>query len=681
MREIPLAKRAKRARDRKWTTREYTAEEIADWRGRGLGYNVGFALEPGDLVVDIDPRNDPRNDADPTAVSADDMLRELDARFGMNLADTAPINVTGGGGLHVLLTMPPETVIRKRPFRENLGFEFKRVGTLIVAPGSVHPDTGLLYEVRRAGDLTPAPPALLEAIERPVSGKSGDGEILHLSQIERCLGVLDVQDFSDQDRWLELGMAIHSASGGSEEAKELWRDWSWSDAEYLGDETVLERWDSFSADGEITSGTFYKIVSRATGGGSVPAPDPADEFDVIEDDDPLTAGLPVIERAEWRLTGDPPKVRANLMHNVLEAARLLPHTFAFNELTHFPEMDGGDIQDYNLVEFIREISDVWQSFWTSDPPDRTVKAAFLAKARENRYHPIRDYIQTAEWDGKPRIDTWLSDFTEAEATRYVQGVGRLLLIAAVARVMEPGVKYDCMVVFEGYQGSGKSTLVRTLGGEWTAEGIEHQALTQASKAIEALHGKWFVEFDEMVATKKSDADHVKAFLSRTEDRARLAYGQFSAVHKRQIVMIGTTNDDEYLRDMTGNRRFLPVKVDKCDTDGVAQVRDQLFAEALHIWRAERPELAIPPDLRADAIDAVEARRMVSSLEDVIDRFLQENEKLTKIHSEALYTEAGRHVPSGDFGPKKIAEIMKKRGWAAGILKIDGIRLRGFRKIS
>ncbi|GEC62063.1 hypothetical protein GOX01_23940 [Gluconobacter oxydans] len=218
-----------------------------------------------------------------------------------------------------------------------------------------------------------------------------------------------------------------------------------------------------------------------------------------------------------------------------------------------------------------------------------VSAAIQSVAEENAYHPIRDYLTGLEWDGVQRLDTWLHDFLGAEDSEYTAGVGRLFLIGMVARVMEPGCKNDHVLIFEGNQGIRKSTACKVLAGGSRYFSDSLPPIREGSKDLAShLAGKWLVEVAEMSAASRADTEALKAFLTRTHETYRPAYGRNEITQPRQCVLVGTTNRKEYLRDSTGDRRVWPVKCgvngEPCDIDGLQEARDQLFAEAFHLYQ-------------------------------------------------------------------------------------------------
>lgn len=212
----------------------------------------------------------------------------------------------------------------------------------------------------------------------------------------------------------------------------------------------------------------------------------------------------------------------------------------------------------------------------------TIEDAMLAVASENVLSPVKDYLNGLRWDGKPRIDTWLIDYCGAADSPLIRQVGAKWLISAAARALKPGCKADCALVLEGAQGRRKSSVLRALAGEdWFFDGMHD---LHGKDASAALRGKWIIELPELSAMRRSDNEAIKAFLSRTEERFRPAYGRTEVVEPRRCVFAGTTNRSDWLTDDTGGRRFWPVEVGLIDTDAVKRDRDQIWAEAVSLFK-------------------------------------------------------------------------------------------------
>ena len=225
---------------------------------------------------------------------------------------------------------------------------------------------------------------------------------------------------------------------------------------------------------------------------------------------------------------------------------------------------------------------------------------------ENTFHPVRDYLNAQEWDGNERVDSLLIDYFGAADTPYVRAVSRMTLVAAVARVMKPGVKYDNMLVLIGPQGIGKSYFLFRLAKRWFTDSLT--CMAGAKDAYEQLLGKWIVEVSEMSAAGRSAVEQVKLFLSKQVDSFRPAYGRNLIDFPRQCVFIGTTNRTDFLQDATGNRRFLPIKAGVTQparsvfNDLIDTEIDHIWAEAVKLYQEGTP-LFLSGSLAATAAEA------------------------------------------------------------------------------
>lgn len=250
--------------------------------------------------------------------------------------------------------------------------------------------------------------------------------------------------------------------------------------------------------------------------------------------------------------------------------------------------------------------------------------ALAAVASDQAYHPVQEYLEALQWDGKPRLDRLFIDYLGAEDTAYTRAVTRKAFVAAVARVMRPGCKYDTMLVLVGSQGRHKSTILAKMGGEWFSDSLR----TFGDKdSMETIQGTWLNEVAEMQAMRKADVDAVKMFLSKTNDYYRAAYGRYTADRPRQCVFFGTTNSKECLVDLTGGRRFWVVDIDQqLRTKNVFQdlddEKDQLWAEAVAYWRLGEA-LYLSQDLETVARQVQEEHRARHPWEGLINDYLQQ----------------------------------------------------------
>lgn len=219
--------------------------------------------------------------------------------------------------------------------------------------------------------------------------------------------------------------------------------------------------------------------------------------------------------------------------------------------------------------------------------ERNYKIAVAKVTDDRSYHPIREFLHALpDWDGVKRAETVLIDYLGADDNKYVRAVTRKSLCAAVKRVLDPGCKFDTMIVLNGPQGIGKSTLISLLGGEWFSDSLSLND-TKDKTAAEKLQGYWILEIGELAGLRKAEVETLRSFISRQNDIYRAAFGKRPTPHPRQCIFIGTTNAESgYLRDTTGNRRFWPVKTlggrQKHSWELKEQDVKQIWAEALEL---------------------------------------------------------------------------------------------------
>jgi predicted P-loop ATPase len=203
------------------------------------------------------------------------------------------------------------------------------------------------------------------------------------------------------------------------------------------------------------------------------------------------------------------------------------------------------------------------------------------------FHPVRDYLNSLQWDGEPRVDTLLIDYFGAGDTPYTREAARKTLAAAAARVFWPGIKFDLVLTLVGDEGTGKSTFISKLGNGWASDTF---LTVHGKESFEQLQGAWLVEMAELSGLRKAEVEAIKHYITKQQDTFRPAYARTPETFKRQCVFIGTTNNESFLRGATGNRRFIPVDVDRRQASKsvfsiTQQEVDQIWAEAVQIWRS------------------------------------------------------------------------------------------------
>ncbi|NTX17730.1 DNA primase [Myxococcus sp. CA056] len=322
-------------------------------------------------------------------------------------------------------------------------------------------------------------------------------------------------------------------------------------------------------------------------GGKAPEPTAQDAPGMEED-------APSLDNWMSKLALDPGKDGTNKIRNseanvfaVLLNSPEWRGVLRFNESTKQLEIEGGPLGTNPDLETLDVLVANWiqQSSYGQlglRPKALTVSQQILAVAKRNSYDPVAEYLGGLVWDGTPRLDDMLTTYFGARGEPgYLRAVGSKFAISAVVRALQPGSKVDTVMILEGPQGLRKSTAFRILGGRYFTDA--YIDVTNKDSAMLASQ-YWLIELAELTTFRKSEDQALKAFLTRTEDTYRPPYGRTNVKSPRRCVFVGTTNEDDYLRDPTGHRRFWPVKCSHIDTEALTRDRDQIWAEAVVRFR-------------------------------------------------------------------------------------------------
>ena len=554
--------------------------------------NYGVVLDDCHLVVDVDPRRFNKGD-NPLIRLCDD--------FGIpRRPDTFTVQ-TGGEipGLH-LYFRKPEGIRIKELHPQYEGLEFKTIGRQVVGVGSIHPDTGVPYRPASSkvsvSDIKDAPEELIQFLKAQSSAASRIDGKDHFSedpgllqQFRRYLG--DVAPVS-----------VQGCGGDTTAYKVACKGRDIGLPVYITHELMLDFWNDRCAPPWAPDELLTKVKNAyryATSNAGVS--DPREDFKGYEDIDLQSAALQK-ERNEIHWEKDKngvalvtlgnttnffrnpgPLNQANPLYKLLrynEFADRIEFTYAapWHEAGRHPGLWTDD--DCKMFQH-------WLSYEKHYNVSEAMcySAAVVYAQRYNRYHPVLEYLDSLIWDGVSRVDKFLPKYTGADDNKYVRTVGRCTLIGAVQRIYRPGSKFDTLLVLEGKQGTGKSTLCQVLGGPWYSD-IQIDPKNE-KETVSLMNGTWIAESSEMVVVKQSDVQALKRFLSKLTDKVRPVYQKTAREFPRQCIFIGTVNPDRsgtYLRDATGNRRFWPVKTRKILLEELQADRDQLWAEAVHLYK-------------------------------------------------------------------------------------------------
>jgi predicted P-loop ATPase len=303
-------------------------------------------------------------------------------------------------------------------------------------------------------------------------------------------------------------------------------------------------------------------------------------------------------------------------------------------------------------------------------PLTITQQAIEAVARDSTFHPVKRYLEDLTHDGVPRLDTWLSQNLGATANLYHGEVGKVMLIGAVARIYRPGSKNDLVPILEGRQGGGKSTAMRTMFAPWFSDELAELGSKDAAMQTRSV---WGLELSELDAMSRAEVSRIKAFISRATDRFRPPYGKRLIESPRSCILWGTTNSASYLKDETGARRFLPIKIGTIDIGRLQADRDQLWAEAVVAYKAGAPWWITDNQVLADAERQQEARYTDDPWDGLIANFI---ETRTEVTVTAILEGALHHLDKGRWtqaDQNRIARCLLSRKWERRQRRVNGER--------
>jgi hypothetical protein len=536
--------------------------------------NVGVATGHGTLVIDIDTKHG----------DGYEVLRALEAQHGA-LPPTLRVE-TPSGGQHIYLRIPDGTECRNTAGKLGANVDTRGDGGYVVGPGSKTPDGS--YRVTTDAPIADCPPWVLALLRPPAPKRAAAtaprapacGSKYGKAALEReCRAVASAAEGTRNATLNRAALALGQLAAGGELLQ--------ADAE---SELLSAAHECGLPEQEARA----TITSGMTAGAREPrsAPPPQPRAAPAPQQAPAQGWQESLHlNADGTVTKEPGNAALWLAH--------LPEwegTLAHNDLTDQvfwaerpPALSGlacprkgDDIRDADLTYigawFARRMRVAFSS--------QSIAAAVQSAALNLRVNPMRDYYQSLEWDGQPRLATWLSAYLGAEQSDYSAAVGTWWLISVVARALEPGCQADHMLVLEGPQAAGKSRAMRILGGKWFLGTLPD---IRDKDAAQVIRGKGICEIAELDAIRGAAITRIKDFLTQQIDTYRPSYGRFTVTRPRTSVFVGSTNEQHYLHDPTGARRFWPVRCQGIDLASLARDRDQLFAEAVklrsdgHAW--------------------------------------------------------------------------------------------------
>lgn len=616
------------------------------------GYNIGLrtgAKSKTDAgyvhVIDLDIRDEGK------AVEAHAKLREIAP--GYKKLPTVISGSEGASRHYYFVASEPLKMdkVKSEGFTmiwdDKLGRDVKKhdweidllgTGRQVVIPPSIHPKTGKPYRWLTEFpwdelNLGVGPTIEMQAVasDRPASSISDDLLSMVISsrldidesEISSDMDILPNDD-EDYDSWLEVGMGLHHQFAGSERGRKFFHEWSSKSSKYDKRETDL-KWNSFKESNRANPITYRTIKGRV---GDLHVINEIEETSVTlvdseanlaakTDDLPDNWESQLDYNEDGQVKSTMPNFAVILKHDLR-----LRGVIGFNKFTHNisvrktpPQVkakkEGRAVTNLTGPHWVVKdtVSGVpWQDIHTNNirmllerkkalggrglkTSDRDILSAILNVSYDNQFHPIIEMLEALpRWDGITRVPYLWIDYLGAEDNAYHRKTAMLFLMGAVARVYEPGCKFDYAPILEGVQGARKSTFIETLAMGFYGELGEE--LTDQKLFVEATDGKWILEIPELQGFNRHDIGALKGVMSRKTEQIRRPWAKFSEPIPRQNVMIGSTNDSEYLRDPTGGRRFWPIRCNKTKRDpiDIERLKDnlaQIWAEALTMYRERR----------------------------------------------------------------------------------------------
>ncbi len=618
--------------------------------------NYGVAIPPDVLVIDADPRMYPmrrngsivRKDGkrykrafkiwdDCQAVkhlregefdnSLDRFLNDMG--YGENVETYIVKSGNGGYHVHLKLQVTARTAHR---LPEYPGLDFKRYGGYMVGPYSVHPDTNRYYKKMRGqvNDLLSVNSKMLETLEKERVHNDDEG-------IEEY--VEDEGSIELVTKFLQMAEpAIQDDSGDPHTNKIAVHGHDWGISPKLMLDLMLEHWNPRCAPPWTEKDLLYKIKSAyRSARGALGNRNPAFHFKDLEFDEDDGEDDPLLEKEKryydrWNEEKGLPKENdlGNTMGYLATPNQDLYRIYQFNELTNRVEYKQpppwhryGDVPlfDNNEQKVLMSWLQTERHYVVNQKMvyDATVALTKILYP----FHPIRDFLNMLDWDGVPRIDTLLIDYAGCEDTELTREISKNTMLAAVNRVMDPGCKYDQVLILEGPQGNKKGQFIDVLSKGFSASlslNLKNEKLL-----IENMNGVWFVTLDEIdrYTSQYGEQQSNKDFLGRKSDRHRMPWEPQAQDYKRQGIFIGTTNfiGGQYLSDNTGNRRYWPVSTGKFRLKNLEKVVDQLWAEAFHRFQEKEQFWISSARMKELAKHEVLKRTMRDPWQDIVCDYL------------------------------------------------------------
>lgn len=396
-------------------------------------------------------------------------------------------------------------------------------------------------------------------------------------------------------------------------------------------------------------------------------------IEMMESADPTPASV----HALWEQLGLAMSANDSPVINVDNVVRILSGWDAFKQMIWFDQFynrylttwnakrprEWHDIDDINLTVLLQ------REFGFLRIRQDAVSAAVRCRAHQCVKNEPKDWLRALPWDGKPRIDKFFAHYLGAFPNGYTFAVSRNFWIGMVARIYNPGCQLDNMVILEGKQGIFKSKALEAIGGKWYMEASEE--ITSKDFFV-ALQGKLIVEIADLDSFSRADTNRIKKVITCRTDRFRMPYGRATQDHPRQSIFVGTTNEQHYLKDSTGARRFWPITCGHIDLEGIRREREQLFAEAVARYLDNEDWYQVPKDA---TLAEQEDRRQYDEWENIVGLYVRESCK-SEVTIQDVAAQVGVDKGKLDVNiQRRLGSILRRMGWLSRVVRRDSVTQR------
>ena len=556
--------------------------------------SIGFAIDdPTTVIVDVDMY---RSDCPETL---DAFWHHLESNI---ISPRRQFIVsTARCGSHMYFKCPalPKLELKRKSDVFNF-VDLQTVGRYVIAPGSETADgryqlqTDVVVAELDPKFFTPWLCNLPSTANHSTASKSKP-EITP-EQLHDLLSGIRVEDYKSYHDWIRILFAAKHATGGSQEALRVFTRWSAQDPNHNNSDNaakIRKFWhEANREDSACTVGTLIHAYDQYNLSRPAWFDQKTNNFISAKDKE-----IKTVDGIEFETDKNGhPRVNAYNLDLIFSKHEEFKGKYKYNTFSNQIENDNGEYVDFDaeLVNVRQKLYSIYP--WANNISLNKLQEAITLSAHENKFHALQDKLNSFEWDGTCRVEKFFSVYCATPDDEYHKQVSRLLFTAGVKRAFNPGCKYDHVIILVGGQGLGKSTLIDILSCGY----FSSLATDSHQRAVEEIQGAWLVEINELVSMRKREIDDFKQFVSTRIDTTRLAYARSVKKFPRTCIFLGTTNNEEFLRDETGHRRFIPVDVGLIDLKAVYRDREQLWAEALHIYK-QNPKviLTLPESLDAE----------------------------------------------------------------------------------